>query len=125
MDITLFTLLEAVAVVSGIVHVYLLTRRKIIAWPFGIISVGLYAYIFSVSLLYSDVILHVVYLGLNIYGWVNWSSRSRDDDQVHPTVLPWSARVAVVLLIVLGSLAWGYVMARHTNADFPYGDAFT
>ncbi|MCB0680843.1 MAG: nicotinamide mononucleotide transporter [Saprospiraceae bacterium] len=125
MDISFLQVIEFIAVVSGITHVYLLTREKVIAWPFGLLSVSLYIYIFGVSHLYSDAILHVVYVVLNIYGWWNWSRR----DPLAPA-LPVSRfgpteRWGYPLLIGLGFVVWGYLMANNTNADFPYGDAFT
>lgn len=75
MNIDLLTILEIIATVSGLIHVFLLTREKIIAWPFGILTVSVYVYIFFVSRLYSDAILHVFYIGLNSYGWYNWAKR--------------------------------------------------
>ena len=44
----LLTILEIIATISGLVHVYLLTKEKIIAWPFGIVTVSIYVYIFFV-----------------------------------------------------------------------------
>ncbi len=121
----LFTILEVVATVSGLIHVYLLTKEKIIAWPFGILTVSLYAYIFFVSKLYSDAILHVVYFFLNIYGWYNWSRRKGDEPSLPVTRLPLPAIVLVVFIMLGGSGGWGAFMSTHTDADFPYFDAYT
>ncbi|MCB0572476.1 MAG: nicotinamide mononucleotide transporter [Phaeodactylibacter sp.] len=117
--------MEFIAVVSGIIHVFLLTREKIIAWPFGILTVSLYIYIFAESKLYSDVILHVVYVVLNIFGWWNWARRGAGTIHVPITRLSKQEIGAWAGLILVGFVAWGYVMGANTDASYPYGDAFT
>jgi nicotinamide mononucleotide transporter len=118
--------LEFIAVVSGIAHVFLLTREKISAWPFGLLTVSLYIYIFADAKLYSDVLLHIIYVALNIYGWWNWSRRRSTTARHIPITRlgPWEAGGWAVG-IVLGALLWGRFMAANTGADFPYADAFT
>lgn len=117
--------MEFIAVVSGIIHVFLLTREKIIAWPFGLLSVSLYIYIFGESKLYSDAILHVVYVVLNIYGWWNWARRGKETIHIPITRLSGKETGAWSGLILAGFLIWGYLMKANTDASFPYGDAFT
>ncbi len=120
----MFTLLEIVATLSGLIHVYLLTREKIIAWPFGIITVTLYVYIFYISRLYSDAILHVFYILLNCFGWYNWARRREDRSETAVERLS-SRQIAVLAgVIAMGAVIWGYLMRTHTNADFAYFDAF-
>ena len=118
-------ILEIIATVSGILCVYLQTREKIIAWPFGLISVGILVYVFYVSRLYSDVILHTIYIGLNIYGWWYWSSGAGQDKQAAIKRLSSAHLVLWALLIFAGTAIWGYFMNRMTNADLVYFDAFT
>lgn len=64
--------LELVAVVFGIVSVYLSTRENILSWPTAIVNVSLFTILFYRSGLYSDTGLQVVYLILSIYGWYEW-----------------------------------------------------
>lgn len=125
MELTALQVIEFIAVVSGMTHVYLLTREKIIAWPFGLLSVGLYIFIFAESRLYSDVILHCVYVVLNIYGWWNWAHKGMEEDKLPVTRLTRTEVAAWSALILAGFIAWGSVMKANTNADFPYPDAFT
>lgn len=103
---------------------FLLTREKIIAWPFGIVTVSIYVYIFFASKLYSDAILHVIYFFLNIYGWYNWSRRHQNDPDVLITRLTTSGIILSTALILLGTLAWGTFMSKNTDASFPYYDAY-
>jgi nicotinamide mononucleotide transporter len=119
-------ILQLVATFSGILCVYLQTREKILAWPFGIISVSISVFIFMQSGLYSDVILHLVYVVLNIYGWWVWSTHRRSDSDLAPIIslrkrdwILWS------IVIVTGSFLLGALMSRYTDASVPFFDAFT
>jgi len=118
-------IIEYIAVATGIIHVFLLTRGKVLAWPFGLISVGLYIYIFFLNKLYSDTFLHVVYVLLNIYGWWNWVKHRDNEAAVEVGHLAHRQRLLWPALIVVGVMFWGYGMQQNTDASYPYGDAFT
>ncbi len=119
-------MMEWVATVFGIVCVWLMARQHILGWPAGIISTAIYSWIFFESRLYSDAILNVIYVGLNVYGWWYWSrADGTRTHQLPVTYLRTATRIAWAVLIVVGTLLWGKLMATHTDADFPYFDAFT
>lgn len=119
-------ILQLAATVSGILCVYLQTREKILAWPFGIVSVTISVYIFADSGLYSDVILHLVYVVLNIYGWWNWHNR-RQSESTHAPILLLSRQGWFIwpITIVIGTGILGSLMGYYTDASVPYFDAFT
>ena len=119
------TLLELFATICGFICVYLQTKEKILAWPFGIISVSIAAYIYFHSKLYSDFGLHIIYIFLNIYGWINWYSK-RENHLPSPIIkLGKSSMMVVGSVIILTSLILGFVMTQYTDADLAYLDAFT
>lgn len=119
-------ILQLVATVSGILCVYLQTREKILAWPFGIISVSISIYIFMQSGLYSDVLLHLVYVFLNIYGWWIWSTRRRSTADIAPiSLITNQGGIIWILAIVSGTILLGTLMGQYTDASLPYFDAFT
>lgn len=117
--------LELVAVITGVLSVYLLTKQRIEAWYFGLVTVSIYVYIFLQQKLYSDMILHVVYVVLNIYGWYSWKYGDAKHKELKPTMLSWGQRMIWIIIIVIGFLIWGYLMNRYTDADYAYVDAFT
>src|ERR1700743_2623375 len=67
--------LEVIGVITGLLCVYLAAKNKILNWPFAIVSVGIYIFIFFNAHLYADMGLQVYFMAMNIYGWYNWSKR--------------------------------------------------
>lgn len=116
--------IEAIATVFGVIAVWLVVRRNIWCWPAGLIQVTLYVWIFFEAKLYSDMILHVIYIFLQIYGWHHWLRGGKDRHELPVTTITapiWSW----ILLTAGGTVAWGYLMERYTDAAVPYADAFT
>jgi len=116
---------EAVAVVFGFLAVWLTVRQHIACWPAGLVQVTLYVVIFYDARLYSDLILHVIYIGVQAYGWHHWLHGGRDDGELRVTSLTRGAVLAWAAVCMVGTVAWGSMMATWTDASFPYGDAFT
>jgi nicotinamide mononucleotide transporter len=114
---------EWVAVVFGIVSVYLSVRENVWSWPTGIINVSLYVYIFLHAKLYADTGLQVFYIVISFYGWWNWLYGGAGHGELHVTRL--SRRLAAALPVagVLGSLALGWFLHKTTDAALPYVDA--
>lgn len=125
MEITLPFALEVTAAIAGFICVFLQTRENVWAWPAGILSVALYAYIFRESSLYSDMILNSIFVILNIYGWWNWLKEGPNKQTVQVTQLTKNGILTWLLVIVSGTAIWGYIMDTRTDAAFAYGDAFT
>src|SRR5437016_4270960 len=70
---------ENAAALLGVINVALLVRRSIWNYPFGIMSVGLYGYVFYGVKLYSDAILQIYFFSMQFYGWWNWLHGRSDD----------------------------------------------
>lgn len=117
--------IEAIATVFGVLAVWLVVRRHILCWPTGLVQVILYVWIFYEAKLYSDMILHVIYIFLQIYGWYNWLHGGVEKKELPVTVVRPAALGNWALLTVTGTAVWGFLMARFTDASFPYPDAFT
>ncbi|NLF96897.1 MAG: nicotinamide mononucleotide transporter, partial [Candidatus Riflebacteria bacterium] len=64
--------IEVVAVIAGFLCVYFTIKENIWCWPTGLLQVSLYIFVFYQAKLYSDVILHIIYVAMNIYGWYYW-----------------------------------------------------
>jgi nicotinamide mononucleotide transporter len=116
--------IELIAVVFGLLSVVLTIRQSIWCWPTGLVQVILFIGIFYDAKLYSDMILHVIYIFLQFYGWYYWLRGDKGTtppkvESLSPIMLAsWGTAVAVL------SALWGYVMYRWTDASFAFADAF-
>lgn len=118
------TLIEIAAVAFGVLCVWLTIRQNIWCWPTGLAMVLLYIVIFYEARLYSDMLLQVVYVFLQIYGWHYWLRGRRDAGEgVVVTRLAPQAAVAWLALAAVASTALGTFMYRYTDADLPGWDA--
>ncbi|NNE25826.1 MAG: nicotinamide mononucleotide transporter [Saprospiraceae bacterium] len=124
-DIQPQLILEIIATLSGILCVYLQTKEKIMAWPFGILSVSISAFLFYQTKLYSDLLLHVVYIFLNIYGWYVWFMEGDDNTDAPIHQLKSKGIFLAIGLILVVTTGLGYFMGTFTDADLYYFDAFT
>ena len=117
--------IEWVATISGFICVYLIIKRSIWCFAFGLVQVSIYTWIFYDVKLYSDMALHVFYIGFQIYGWYLW--KDAQDDSGHVIVQRGSNKEygLWLLIIVASTFLLGYIMQNNTDASFPFPDAFT
>ena len=119
------SLLELIASISGFLCLYLLIRRNIWCWFFGFIQVTLYTGIFFQAKLYSDSLLHAIYMGLQLYGWWHWRQHTDSDASVSVMRGTLSEMLGWAAVGVVGSLLLGTFMHTYTDASYAYADAFT
>lgn len=123
LDWVLANRLEAMATVLGLVNQWLTIRQNIWCWPLGIGSVALFAFVFFDAKLYSDVLLQLFYVALQIYGWHHWLYGGPSRNRLRPRALASAEYWQVLVLIAVGSVALGTVMRTLTDASLPYLDA--
>lgn len=117
------TWLELIAASLGALSVYLMTQQKPAAWPIGLLMVLLYIWIFYDARLYSEMLLQVIYVGLQIYGWQQWL-RGGAKHQGRAVSSLSMAGVSQGLMIGASiTLALGFAMSQYTNANLPWLDA--
>lgn len=114
---------EIAAAALGLVNVALVVRRSIWNYPFGIAMVSLYFFVFAEAKLYSDALLQIFFLVIQLYGWWNWH-RHESDDGIRVESLTGAQRLLWLAGAGAASTAWGFAMARWTDAAMPVADAF-
>ena len=112
------------ASVLGLAGVWLTLRQNIWCFPAGIVSVGIYSYIFFISRLYADSALQVVYVVLLMYGWYRWS-RGLQDRPLPVTKLSGAERWLAAATIAALTGIFYFVLKRFTDSDVPFADAIT
>ena len=71
------SLLEFIAVVFGLLSVWYARQEKILVYPTGIVSVLIYVYICFGIKLYADAGINLFYFAMSVYGWYNWTKKSK------------------------------------------------
>jgi len=116
-------LLEWSAVIASALGVWLMAQRRMLAWPVGLVSVGLYALVFFEARLYSDMLLQGAFAAFLAYGWATWHRQDKPDGRVAIAPLAMEACARDLGLGVAFGLALGAAMHTWTNAALPWLDA--
>lgn len=123
MDLPEFKTIELVAAGLGLVNVGLVALRSVWNYPFGIAMVALFAWIFFEAKLYSDALLQLFFIVVQLYGWWYWARGRAETGEVMVEVLPWRARFAWLAGCAVATAGWGALMHYQTDAVFPWWDA--
>jgi nicotinamide mononucleotide transporter len=107
-------------------------RRKIWAWPVGIIGNLLLLTVFLGSALSPDPSLphllgqagrQIMFIAVAIYGWIRW--RNLDGGRVVPRWAPTSARIGIVLVMIVGTVALTPLFRLLGSWEPVWADAWT
>ena len=72
---------EWIAASLVLINVALVALRSVWNYPFALVAVSLYAFVFYEATLYSDMLLQGFFLVLNLYGLIAWV-RAREDSGI-------------------------------------------
>lgn len=125
------SLLEFIAVITGIGSVWYAQRENILVYPVGIISVLIYVYICYISRLYADAGINLFYFIVSVYGWYHWTHKNGKTENREISVNSRMEQLLGVGLVVLGffviiGLIW--IFNHHDrvymNSFVPFLDSF-
>ena len=115
--------IEIIAFALGVTNVTLVVRRSLWNYPFGLLMVVLYGWIFFEAKLYSDALLQIFFFVVQVYGWMNWARSRAGAGEVEVERLGDGARIAWLLGAAVATAIWGWGMHRFTDAAYPWWDA--
>ncbi|WP_047522883.1 nicotinamide riboside transporter PnuC [Microbacterium sp. ZOR0019] len=107
-------------------------RRKVWAWPVGIIGNLLLLTVFLGSALSPDPSLphllgqagrQIMFIAVAVYGWIRW--RNLDGGRVVPRWAPTSARIGMVLVMIIGTVALTPLFRLLGSWEPVWADAWT
>ena len=120
------SILEAIAAGLGVISVWFIVRRNVWAFPIGIVMVSLYILVFYRAKFYADMGLQVIYIGMQIQGWILWTRGKKAIDQKiairRLSRIQWLYTLGIILA---GTALIGYLLSIKTDAALPYIDALT
>lgn len=116
------TWLQGIGTLFGIVQVVLARQNNIHTYLFGIASILISLWVLYQSALYADILLHMYYLVMSLYGWFYWKFGKQKAEA--PISRSTTNEHFKALGIVLGCFTlMSYWLSFHTDSDVPIWDA--
>lgn len=117
---------EITGTILSIIYLYLSIKQKIGLWIFGFLCSALYVVVFWQSKFYADMSLQFYYLGVSVYGWINWKTGAHTNNneiKIEKTKI----KTAVLLFItaVIIYFIYFYILKNFTDSPLPKADSFT
>jgi nicotinamide mononucleotide transporter len=118
---------EVAAVITGLLYITYTINEKKLLWLFGIISSGLYIWIFYNSGIYAYAVLYIYYVVIGFYGWYNWSKKPKEKLNSTESLSIHKASKSYlwccISLTVLLTIPLYYLLKNYTNSDLAFADA--
>jgi len=123
------SLLEYIAVFTGIASVWYYKKENILVYPIGLINTIIYIYLSVKGHLFGEASVNFYYTVMSIYGWILWSKK---DQQEHHVVIITTSSIkewiyqllffAAFYIIIFYALA--YIKNSFAPGAIPWADAF-
>jgi len=117
--------LEMIAVTFGLVCVWFMKKESVLAFPFGIVNVLIYIYIFFSSGLYANAGINMFFFLMSIYGWYNWTRKTGNDETIKISRCTRREIVLNLLAIGLFFIMIRIILIKYTESRVPSWDAAT
>ncbi|MFA8299813.1 MAG: nicotinamide riboside transporter PnuC [Hyphomicrobiales bacterium] len=117
---------EGVAVVMGLLSVWLAKKENVWVFPVGIVNVLIYVKICFDARLYADMGINFIYFVMSIYGWYRWSRKDAQKNYDLP-ISQLSRKNGLIHILITAGLfvILSYVISNFTDSDVPYWDSLT
>jgi nicotinamide mononucleotide transporter PnuC len=116
--------IEIVGAILSLVYLYLSIKQQISLWLFGFLSSAFYIVVFFQTRFYADMSLQFYYLGVSIYGWINWKRGSQESG--HELAAAKTSKALMLRLLIASILiyaAYYIVLAKFTDSTIPKADS--
>jgi nicotinamide mononucleotide transporter len=119
------TWLEILAFGLSVAMVACNIRVDVLGWPLAIVASLLYFLLFWKSRLYGDASLQLFFAAVAGWGWWQWLRGTDETGRaLQVRTLGLRGRAVAVLALALAWPATGLFLARFTDTDVPWWDAF-
>jgi len=119
------TLIEAIAVIFGLISVWFEKKENILVFPTGLVSVILYIYITYTVQLFADMGINAFYFVMSIYGWYMWARGGKGGTKLPITYSGFKGNLINILGVAVVFIILWFVLNNYTNSDVPVWDAMT
>jgi nicotinamide mononucleotide transporter len=116
---------EFIAVITGIASVIFSRKENILVYPVGMISTGIFVWLYILHGLYADASVNFYYTVMSIIGWYMWSRKTDGKSSLHITA---SSKKDWINSLFFFSICWAVLyilLSRFTDSTVPMADSFT
>jgi nicotinamide mononucleotide transporter len=117
--------LEVFAVACGLMCVWFMKKESLLAFPFGIVNVLIYVYMFFTARLYANAGINGFFFLMSVYGWYNWSRKDSNDKTIRISQCSKTEMLLNFIAIILFFIIIRIVLIRYTSSRIPTWDAMT
>ncbi|MCX6306471.1 MAG: nicotinamide riboside transporter PnuC [Bacteroidetes bacterium] len=117
--------IELIAVAFGLVCVWMMKKESILAFPLGIVNVGIYVYIFFAARLYANAAINGFFFIMSVYGWYNWTRKDRNDGTLRITRCSRRELLLNAIAVFIFFVIIRLVLVHYTTSTIPSWDAIT
>ena len=118
-------LLESLAVLTGVLCVWLNVRQNIWTWPTAIASSILFGIVFFEARLYTTMLLQGLFIGISVYGWRSWLTGGPEGGLLLVTRLRRNTGLILLALTILGITGFALALKYITSSDYPLLEGVT
>lgn len=124
----MFTVLELLAIVSGILSVWFSKNEQIWVYPSGLLNTVVYIYLSYKGDLFGEAGVNVFYTIMSFYGWYNWLKRDGHAKLVvkirHSSIQEWGYHIFFFsFLYALIYFLLVYIQNAFAPGAIPWADA--
>ena len=119
------TLMELIAVAFGLICVWSMKKESLLAFPFGIVNVLIYVYIFFAAKLYANAGINAFFFFMSVYGWYNWTRKDHNDSKIKITRSSKSELLLNAVAIIVFFILIRVVLVKYTSSNISCWDAMT
>ena len=107
--------LEIIAVLTGIISVWFAKKENILLYPIGTVSVLIWIFLCWIGEIYSQAVINLFFLIMNIYGWYNWSRK--DNSEINKVQIKFSSLKENLLIITVAALLTLLIYSALSNVE--------
>ena len=123
----LYIYLEFIAIVFGLLSVWLSKKNNILVFPTGMISTAIFVYLLFKWQLLGDMMINGYYFIMSVYGWYIWT-RKKNESDLNPisTTTPKEKKISIIIFILTLAFVYGVYTFFDKWTDWTaYIDTFT
>jgi nicotinamide mononucleotide transporter len=123
------SLLEFIAVISGLISVWFSYKEKILVYPTGLINTIIYIYLSVTGGLFGEASVNIYYTIMSVYGWILWAKKDETNHTIliikHSTAKEWLVQLIFFAAFYVSIfLALSYLKKSFAPGAIPAADAF-